>query len=90
MDRYDEADADLQTAWFISYRSLGANDPRTVQFVTERGMVRIAQGQATLGLEHLRKAESLTAGSLPEEHPLRQQIMGAIWAGLELQKRLGT
>lgn len=89
LERHEEADAALEAAWRILDRSLGSENPRTIQFVMERGMVRLGQGRATPGLEHLRKAEAL-ARSLPPHHPLRAQIAATLEAGLELQRKLGT
>lgn len=89
-ENHDEADRMFEQACHLLDRSLGPDNPRSLQFLMERGMNRLGQGQATLGLQHLSLARDRATSTLPPSHPLRQQIDAIIDAGRELQRKLGT
>lgn len=84
---YQKADEALEMAWRISDRALGPGHPKTLQYLTERGLNLIGMGKerAREGLALVRQAGQLSEDLAPRD-PHRLQIAQflasaeAVWA----------
>jgi len=75
LEEYQKADEALTQAWRISDRALGPGHPKTLQYLTERGLNLMGMGKhrAEEGLGLVRRASQLSL-DLPPSEPHRRQI----------------